>query len=630
MRITTEAGYSDIYSDLYGGTVGDVILHLECAFSTDPAETPVWEDITPYLRSYSFSRGYTAGTATFVLDNQDRRFDPTHTGGPYYPNVVPMRRIRLRATYNGTTYDRFSGYVDGWPQRYINPNDGYVEVNATDAFKVLSMARLPDSVYDLEVRTDAPIGYWRLSEDEGSLIAGDAMGNFHLSVIDVDFGAQSLIVKDSGGAGAFNGQTSRAVSTAPIPVENVFAGGAASIEAWVVPEDMAGYGDICGIEVNDGNHIILRFNGATGVFEFAFGNGFVQEIVEGTSTVYAGNRYHVVGTYDFDDTTGRLYVNGVQEGTESATALIASGTFWIGANPNNLAAAFHGVIDEVAVYQSSSLSATRVLAHYNAGSFPWYGDSTSERITRILDEIDWPASLRDIATGDSELQSTALNERALSYLQKIEVSEAGGLFITAGGVLKFRNRHAMLATPYTVSQNTWGDSGSELRYRDITPDEDDSEIRNEIVASREGGGTYTVSDQDSIDRYGLHSDEITGLMLIDDNEVVSRANWRLDHYKDPFLRFTSMEIRPAREPATLMPAVLEAELGDRQTVKRRPQGVGSAISQDVHLEGIKESVSATDQTWITNFELSPAETRTYWIVGDATYGVVGTTTIPAY
>ncbi|MEU4576603.1 hypothetical protein [Nonomuraea sp. NPDC023979] len=64
---------------------------VECMF-TDPT----WTDISPWLRSASIQRGsrradspltrYDPGEATVVLDNRDRRFDPTNLSGPYVEN----------------------------------------------------------------------------------------------------------------------------------------------------------------------------------------------------------------------------------------------------------------------------------------------------------------------------------------------------------------------------------------------------------------------------------------------------------------------------------------------------------------------------------------------------------------
>lgn len=123
------------------GTLGDAAV-----------DTPVWTDVTAYVLSGKTSRGasrldgpilrYEAGTASIVLDNRDRRFDPSNLSGPYVSagvtEVTAMRAIRVRATYGGTTYDLFRGYIDAWDIAWEDPNWSTATVTATDAFKVLA------------------------------------------------------------------------------------------------------------------------------------------------------------------------------------------------------------------------------------------------------------------------------------------------------------------------------------------------------------------------------------------------------------------------------------------------------------------------------------------------------------
>ncbi|MFC3986783.1 hypothetical protein [Streptosporangium jomthongense] len=90
---------------------------------------------------------YEAGTATVVLNNTDRRFDPTNTAGPYVSGgrsqVTPMRPIRIRATWNSTTYNVFRGFVDQWDVDWVADVYSEVTVRATDGFKVLRNKKRP-------------------------------------------------------------------------------------------------------------------------------------------------------------------------------------------------------------------------------------------------------------------------------------------------------------------------------------------------------------------------------------------------------------------------------------------------------------------------------------------------------
>jgi hypothetical protein len=79
---------------------------VEVAFASAPlGGSYTWTDITDYVKSVSTSRGrdyeldqMQAGKASIVLNNADGRFTPDSASSPYYPNVLPRRRIRIRTT----------------------------------------------------------------------------------------------------------------------------------------------------------------------------------------------------------------------------------------------------------------------------------------------------------------------------------------------------------------------------------------------------------------------------------------------------------------------------------------------------------------------------------------------------
>lgn len=105
--------------------------------------------ITPFVRGFAVQRGtqrelqrVDAGTATILLDNLDGRFIPLNTASPYYPNVLPMRRIRIQAIWNAVTYPIFVGYVEAWPADFPQGVDQTMPAQLVDGFKVLSLARV--------------------------------------------------------------------------------------------------------------------------------------------------------------------------------------------------------------------------------------------------------------------------------------------------------------------------------------------------------------------------------------------------------------------------------------------------------------------------------------------------------
>jgi len=112
---------------------------VEIAFTTDPGATPTYVDVTSYLRGGSIRRGrqnelgrYEAGTATLLLNNRGRAFDPTFATSPFFPNIKPMKKVRISATWNSIVYRLFTGFIESWPQDWPGNKDGVVEVSATE------------------------------------------------------------------------------------------------------------------------------------------------------------------------------------------------------------------------------------------------------------------------------------------------------------------------------------------------------------------------------------------------------------------------------------------------------------------------------------------------------------------
>jgi len=127
-------------------------LLIEIAFGDAPLTaiaSNIWTDITAYVISFSTKRGrqntlgrIEAGTAELVLDNSDRRFDPTYTSSPYSPNVVPMKKLRISATYSGTTYRLFVGHIESWPPDWPGGLDATTTIRCSDAFKYFALKKL--------------------------------------------------------------------------------------------------------------------------------------------------------------------------------------------------------------------------------------------------------------------------------------------------------------------------------------------------------------------------------------------------------------------------------------------------------------------------------------------------------
>ena len=109
----------------------------------------VWTDLSDRLRAGQTQAGRQAeldrvesGTASFTLKNRDRALDPTNVASPYYPNVLPMRRIRFTTIFNGAVGGMFSGYIENWPPQRNGPLDSAVTVSCVDRLSALEAVDL--------------------------------------------------------------------------------------------------------------------------------------------------------------------------------------------------------------------------------------------------------------------------------------------------------------------------------------------------------------------------------------------------------------------------------------------------------------------------------------------------------
>jgi hypothetical protein len=290
--------------------------------------------------------------------------------------------------------------------------------------------------------------------------------------------------------------------------------------------------------------------------------------------------------------------------------------------PANL---FTGVIDEVVLYRSeSALSEARILKHgqaFNASP----NETSGARISRVLDQIGWPADAANIAVGDHSVISYKASGTALSYAQAVEQAESGKLFVDATGDVTFRNRLAAVSNnEFNTSQKTFGDGAGEFGYLDYQHAFDDQLIRNKITMAREGGTTYLVSDSDSIDSYWDRPESLTGLLNNSDSVGSNMATYRLNTYKQALPRITSIAVTPMGQEyppvSGVWSSILAFDIGTRVKVRRRPQNVGSAIEYQTIIEGISHQISP--KTWFTEYELSPAGTTDSLILDNADIAVL--------
>ena len=610
---------------------------IEWSPSTLPGETPSWEDITSYVRRGTISRGRqsefdrtSAGRLSLVVDNRDRTFDPEANA-----DARPNRRIRVAVGAGADTIYLFDGFIDGLPQAYNPPADATVSLTATDAFKLLARFQL-DAIYGSVVADDSPWGWWRLADDlPQTVTAADSSGNgFHGSWKGNPQATQTLLTDGPGGVTLDGEADGVVISAGTLPSTPL------TIEAWVKTGKYGlNHGFICGQthEIGGSNpqfirDVTLTMDNDTGVAEFsARVVGESNITVIGTTVLRDTGVHHVVGTIGTDRKL-RLYVDGALQGGPSTaatgTSLDSSGRFRIGRPPTNNETGsgdtykcWNGDICEVAVYDRA-LSAGEVLEHYTAGAAPWSGDTTGDRVDRVLDLVGWPSGDRNLGAGASTLgPATGVAGRsALDHLLAVEQTEQGRVFVAGNGDISFFGRN------YEVS-GTVEASFSDDEIADLMFDYSDANLVNDYTVTRDGGLPQRATDATSIANYWRNSETISNVMYSTDNEALAMAQWRVSNFSAPTMRPTGLTFKPYRDLTGMFHRVLGRELGDRISVTKVL--AGTDVEVDAVIEGISHQFSPGND-WQTSWNLSPIITGqfgpggggglTYLKLNDATLG----------
>jgi len=249
-------------------------------------------------------------------------------------------------------------------------------------------------------------------------------------------------------------------------------------------------------------------------------------------------------------------------------------------------------------------------------------DLPGERINQILDEINWPPSIRAIDTGDTELENDNGDERSvLSAIQTVEKSDLGAFFINHEGWPTYYSR-TTLAQKAAGTAYEFDDIGVSIQYQDIDVSYDETELANQVSLTRSGGQAQVVSDQDSIDEYFLRTYSRSGLIMHDNQSALAQANRILNYRKQVRMRVDSLTLDLSSDSNRVEPA-LTLELGDPIIVRKQMAG-GTDINLRLTIQGHSHNI--TPDRWITTLSTAYPLSAAF-VLGSAELGILGTNTL---
>ena len=238
------------------------------------------------------------------------------------------------------------------------------------------------------------------------------------------------------------------------------------------------------------------------------------------------------------------------------------------------------------------------------------------RIETVLDntKIVWPSLDRDIDTGDATLAAGTAEGNALTYLQNVETSESGLIFMTKDGKFGFRERLVAPDGSAVLLQDAFSDAGDGIAYEQIEIDYGIESLVNDVtVISSEG--TASAEDTASQFAYGVTSQDISTLLA--SGSLQSLADYVVSRFAEPEYRIKSVTVNLKKIPSGQVTEVLGLELGDVADVVFTPNGIPPAIALRNRIIGISHDITVDEHNVTLSFEELPF---TFFIIDDDPFG----------
>jgi hypothetical protein len=250
-------------------------------------------------------------------------------------------------------------------------------------------------------------------------------------------------------------------------------------------------------------------------------------------------------------------------------------------------------------------------------------EASGTRVNTVLDlaEINYQGA-RSIDTGSSTLGAFAISQdtNCLNYLQLVNTSEQGYLFMSASGTLTFKGRSSVLNPAAGATFNT---DGTGLLYQTLVNQYGDELLYNYIVTQSPAGAAQTTSNAASISLYQAQQYALTDLLNNSTTEVAALGNYLLGKYQNPVLRFTGLSTQMAALSTANQNIVLSLDLTSICTVvKNFVVGTPATETQTLIVSGVSHSI--TPGSHIISFTFESTDGNQYLTLNDTIFGTLNT------
>jgi hypothetical protein len=277
--------------------------------------------------------------------------------------------------------------------------------------------------------------------------------------------------------------------------------------------------------------------------------------------------------------------------------------------------------DTVAITTIQAVDAFRLaqLAQISTVAGATAGNLAGTRINQILDEIDWPATMRDVDAGLTTMQADpGSNRTALSALTTVATSEYGALYVDAFGSFVFQDRN-VTAKSIAGTPTIFADNGTGIVYFDASWILNDVLVFNKATITRAGGSAQVAFNQASIDKYFLHSYFLDNLLMQTDAVALDYAQAYVASRAETTIRVDAIVLdlyTPNYNTGII--AALDLDFFDPIKVITTQPG-GSTLEKTLQIFGVRMNI--TPNSWKTTFTtLEPVIDA--FILNDTIYGTL--------
>jgi hypothetical protein len=274
---------------------------------------------------------------------------------------------------------------------------------------------------------------------------------------------------------------------------------------------------------------------------------------------------------------------------------------------------------ELGYVDITSMDAFRLFAMANVSTIAssGAGQTTGTRIGKILDQVDFPSSMRIVDAGSTTCQADPGTVRSsLQAIQVAEFTEQGAFYVRADGEVEFKDRADVVASlapaPIQFNQTTG------IPYSDLRFAFDDKLIINSATMKRIDGTVQSTNNVDSIAKYFPHGMNVENLVAQTDAQVLDISKIYVATRAETTIRIDAMTV-DLLDPAVPTDTMIGLDYFDNVEITN-VQPEGSTIVKTLQVQGLAWDITPNSMK-CTVTTLEPIVEG--FIIGSLTNGIIG-------